>query len=759
MANQLKIPLDGNGINIVRQCGPAIKDVLKCKYECSLDVIGMYSVLGQDFGQSRNQPMAPEKRLSIHLKNVQVSVWKADLISFPVDAVVNAANEDLQHYGGLAQALSVAGGPDIQIDSNKYVKIHGPLKTGEAVIGNPGSLQYLKIIHAVGPRLPLKPTQYDVQRAEPQLERTVKNILARAEEYKFRSVAIPALSSGLFNFPVEKCANIIMDTLRKCIENRNDRVYLCDIALVNNDEPTVKEMERAFRQTFGSPTAPVSQAVRSKTNTSGAKTSQTPLTVHIGNVLLTLRKGLIQDQTTDVIVNTTAENLCLSTGVVSKAILQKAGRKMQEEMDKKYRKTKKKFLTHVLETEPHGLGCKQVYHTLCAGKNVAGAGEILYNTIQECLSLADAQRHKSIAFPAIGTGHLGFTKDEVAQIMTMAVEVHAKKMATKMDVDFVIYPPEMDTFMAFEAQIRRLQGQSSPGFDTGHTSAAPELRLSNPWIEANEEARSWLEDLLHCSGMATVNNNFIQYLGVEELRQLNSGAESATLIEEFFERGCAKIKVQAESSKDVAVHVLKLEAMLCAIQKEFVREVRAHMPVPSARRSLSDRMPVDFRDKERQFKQRGIDIQRILPVDNTAVLEVFELKKKQLGSSSSPRRMYQRIPAQFCSMLKYIGFQREYAPPDDPKYGEGIYFAGSVSSAVDLWRQQNHQDVYEYYIEAQVLTGNSTTGKRNLIMPPPVGNDPLVRYDSLTGGSDIAVIFNGHQALPEYIFIGKSNFV
>ena len=97
-------------------------------------------------------------------------------------------------------------------------------------------------------------------------------------------------------------------------------------------------------------------------------------------------------------------------------------------------------------------------------------------------------------------------------------------------------------------------------------------------------------------------------------------------------------------------------------------------------------------------------------------------------------------------------------PPSltDPKYGEGIYFSGSVMGAVDLWREQSHQDVYQYYVEAKVLTGKSTPGKRDLIMPPPVGDDPLVRFESLSGGTDICVIFNGHQALPECIIICKS---
>ncbi|CAL8240704.1 unnamed protein product [Merluccius merluccius] len=410
-----------------------------------------------------------------------------------------------------------------------------------------------------------------VLQAKPLLVKTVNNILKMANQNNLKSVAIPALSSGLFNFPVEKCADIIVETLRIHNECAYPGSYPCDIRLVNHDDPTVKEMERACRKIFSGTDVPVGKTLRS--HTSSATTPSTPLVIQMGNVRLTLR------------------------------------------------------------------------------------------------------------------------------------------------------------------------------FDEQNTSG-PELILSSSCAETNEEAKGWLENLFHCSGMATVNNNFIQYLGVEELQKLNGDAEPNTSIEEFFERGCAKIKIQAESPENAIVHVLKAEAMLCAVQKEFAREVKAHVPMPSAG------VPVDVdKGKLRDFERLGLRVKKILKVDHPALMEAFELKKKQMGSSAPPRLMYQRIPAQFCSMLTSIGFQREYAPPDDPKYGEGIYFAGSLSSAVDLWREQSHQDVYQYYVLAQVLTGKSTTGKRDLIMPPPVGSDPLVLYDSLVGGNDISVVFNGHQALPQYIFI------
>ena len=91
---------------------------------------------------------------------------------------------------------------------------------------------------------------------------------------------------------------------------------------------------------------------------------------------------------TDVVVNSTGGDLHLSNGAVSKAILSQAGKKMQEEMDQKYKKPNI-HLPPVLETKAHGLKCKQVYHTLCVAKDMANAEWVilqLFIIIYICIS-------------------------------------------------------------------------------------------------------------------------------------------------------------------------------------------------------------------------------------------------------------------------------------------------------------------------------------------------------------------------------------
>lgn len=87
--------------------------------------------------------------------------------------------------------------------------------------------------------------------------------------------------------------------------------------------------------------------------------------------------------------------------------------------------------------------------------------------------------------------------------------------------------------------------------------------------------------------------------------------------------------------------------------------------------------------------------------------------------------------------------------PPEPKYGAGIYFTTEVNKAKSLWADNGEE--YVYFIEAVVLTGKETTGTPELIVPPPIGKDPLVRYDSVTNNKDIYVIFNGQQAYPSLL--------
>uniref|UniRef100_A0A669BI64 Macro domain-containing protein n=1 Tax=Oreochromis niloticus TaxID=8128 RepID=A0A669BI64_ORENI len=210
MDHNLEIPLHESSLNIVKQSRSALSHILDSKFGCVVTFEGVDFESDVSFGQQKRQTVVPEKRFSVKLPaGVEVSVWKADLTDFKVDAVVNAANSFLQHGAGLAQALCEAGGPQIQMESKDYIFKHGSLLTGEAIVTNAGSLPCRKIIHAVGPQLSPNPSYPEVSHAEPFLKTTITSILQKATQYRLDSVAIPAISSGLFSYPLSDCAKTI----------------------------------------------------------------------------------------------------------------------------------------------------------------------------------------------------------------------------------------------------------------------------------------------------------------------------------------------------------------------------------------------------------------------------------------------------------------------------------------------------------------------------------------------------------------------
>ena len=130
----------------------------------------------------------------------KVEIMVGDLTEYPVDVIVNAANTNLQHGGGLAGLISSKGGAIIQQDSTRYVARHGPLDVGQAVLmKRVGNLRCKAVVHAVGPKW-----QKGRQNEEAYLARAVERSLSEAQEYT--SIGLPAISSEIYGVPLDVCA-------------------------------------------------------------------------------------------------------------------------------------------------------------------------------------------------------------------------------------------------------------------------------------------------------------------------------------------------------------------------------------------------------------------------------------------------------------------------------------------------------------------------------------------------------------------------
>ncbi|KAK5861426.1 hypothetical protein PBY51_022824 [Eleginops maclovinus] len=768
MASELDVPLHGTSLNIVRRCGPTLGQVLLSKFECKATFEGVDFERDLSIGQPKQPPVFPVKKCSFLLRGgVELSVWKADLTNFNVDAVVNAANDGLDHGGGLARALSDAGGPQIQKESYNYIFKNGRLRTGQAIVLGSGSLPCKNIIHAVGPCLTKCPSSTDLSTAKTQLETAIKSILFEVEKHRLQSVAIPAISSGLFNFPLPECADTIVATVNGYYERSyNQGPFPQEIRLANHDDITVNQMEKACHKIFASSSSSSSSFSLSKS----APRTPTP-EVHIGNVHLTLKKGKIEEQQADVIVSNASPDRDLKIGQISSALLQKAGSIMQKEI------IHVPLTGNILITKPYNLKCQQVFHTLFPSKSTnlyQNSVQVLYDSVTDCLWNAVKNKHTSIAFPAIGTGNLGFDRKEVARTMADAVVDFTKKHPQKkLDVFFIIFPSDHPTYKAFEEQMAYLQQRAPLTQETGammpsplayehknHSSSSraltPQITLKSSSTEKTREAERWLFNLFNKTyAHVNISNNFILHFGEKEHGQLSGLMEKGVVIEEFFENGHARISVMGKSEEDVIVAGLQVEAMLCSVQEEFVRdEENAICQALMGKTGNFERKKVEdsdqeFSNRKYAFKSEGLRIVKVDKVCNNSLKTIFDMKATQLGYPGS-KQMYQRIPAQFCEMVCKTGFHAVYAPPDDAACGEGIYFAGTVKKAMELWKGPPKEE-YLYFVEAEVQTGHTFSGKRGFILPPPMKKDPLVMYDSLSGGLDVSIIFSCYQALPTYI--------
>jgi O-acetyl-ADP-ribose deacetylase (regulator of RNase III) len=133
----------------------------------------------------------------------RVVIRQGDLTEADVDAIVNAANNDLMLGGGVAGAIRSKGGPSIQAECDKI----GPIRVGEAAITGAGRLPARHVIHAASMRL-------GERTSESGLRDATRNALRLAAERGLKSIAFPAVGTGIAGFPLERCAEVMLAEAR-----------------------------------------------------------------------------------------------------------------------------------------------------------------------------------------------------------------------------------------------------------------------------------------------------------------------------------------------------------------------------------------------------------------------------------------------------------------------------------------------------------------------------------------------------------------
>jgi O-acetyl-ADP-ribose deacetylase (regulator of RNase III) len=156
--------------------------------------------------------------MKVKINKTVLELTQGDITDQTTDAIVNAANAVLQLGGGVAGAIRRKGGPKIQEECNSIGGTH----VGGAVITTGGNLAAKYVIHAVGPR-------HGEEHEDTKLKDATLNSLILADQKNLKSIAFPAISTGIFGFPKDRCATIMLSTTIAYLEGptKLEKVVYC----------------------------------------------------------------------------------------------------------------------------------------------------------------------------------------------------------------------------------------------------------------------------------------------------------------------------------------------------------------------------------------------------------------------------------------------------------------------------------------------------------------------------------------------------
>ncbi|XP_053519027.1 protein mono-ADP-ribosyltransferase PARP9 isoform X2 [Artibeus jamaicensis] len=770
-----QIPINHNDFKILKNNESQLCEVLQNKFGC-------ISTLVSPAWEGNSESLQVfRRRLTPWL---ELSVWKDDLTRHAVDAVVNAANEDLIHGGGLAAALVKAGGQEIQKESTRLVSRFGKVPTGGIAVTSAERLPCKVIIHAVGPRW----EEVHGERCIYHLQRAIVNILNFVTSAKppIETVAIPAVSSGIFQFPLNLCTQIIVETIKNYFQGMQLTGSLKQIHLVSNEDPTVAAFKAASESILGK-------------NELGSHVSQgavLPLsTMVVNNLTVQIVQDFIFLQETDAIVGFENSNPGDRVGPVSESIPPKAGNKIEEKFTNKSLQTSKDPPL-VLVTNNPKLPGQYVFH-VCLPSEHSRQDLMLRNMVKKCLEKCLELNVTSISLPALETGNAGFGKYKVAEIMFDEVLMFAKQHFTKqLTVKFVIFPGEQETYEAFNTVMQRSRSKQQPlnsyavpqgttgtreTREHGLKANSPAINLMGSNQEKMSEAQEWIQRILMHQNQHSIENNHILYLGKEEHDILaQHQAASKVSVSEIINPEKAILEIKGAQADLVEV-VLKIEQMLCEVQEKMAR--KKEQALWSLSRQWTDQQPKhqdemkenkflkrlvlsaqEIQDQKKQFENCGLQIIKVEKIDNVALMAAFQRKKKtmegRMHGKPVSHRLFQQVPQQFCEVVCRVGFQRMYSVPCDPKYGAGIYFTKHLRSLAHQIKKAPTTDKLIYVFEAEVLTGSFCRGHQLNIVPPPLSPGDTDRHDSVVdnvSSPETFVVFSDMQAMPLYLWTCTQN--
>ncbi|XP_046558462.1 protein mono-ADP-ribosyltransferase PARP14-like [Haliotis rubra] len=366
---------------------------------------------------------------------IHIILRKGELAKEKVEVIVNTVGKDMAwKSGALSKSIVEAGGKTLQ-EECEHIKY---LKEGNYTVTGGGKLSCRYVFHCC-----LLPA-YHVTAGQ-KLEDLIHMMLKYADALKVKSVSFPALGTGGLGYQPAVVANAMYKTVEEYRKaHSSSSIQEVRFVIFPSNLDVFKVFEDVDKQIKSSNAA---QPGRSS-NQSG----RVP-TICVAEIAL---------QKVDIIVNTSNRNLNLKHGAVSKSLVQYGGDSIQRDCDAYILRKTLLLVGEVAVTKGGNLPCNRIYH--CSLPTCTPYGKTLMkDMIGKMLESADKYKNTSIAFPALGTGNLGYPREEVAKIMFSAVaDFWKKNPKTRLqDVRFVLYKGDEKTIKAFQDE-EKLRGSPDP---------------------------------------------------------------------------------------------------------------------------------------------------------------------------------------------------------------------------------------------------------------------------------------------------------
>ncbi|CAC5392471.1 PARP10_14_15 [Mytilus coruscus] len=180
-------------------------------------------------------------------EGIVVKVYNGNILSLDVDCIVNGANENLNHGGGVAYVIAAVAGYEFEKESDDCILRNGPIKEGSCCTISAGKLKYKCVIHTVGPKWHSYNDKKECCRI---LKKSVESCFFEAEVNGMSSVATPSISAGIFGVPKELCCKEYVKAVEDFSRKNGYKTCLKEIHFIDKDAGMISMIQKEFSQKF-----------------------------------------------------------------------------------------------------------------------------------------------------------------------------------------------------------------------------------------------------------------------------------------------------------------------------------------------------------------------------------------------------------------------------------------------------------------------------------------------------------------------------